>query len=150
MRLSMMMTFLLLSVAGGMLHAKTSENKEKNLVKDYISLQESLAADDMDTAKISLKKMLNNSNGDLKLLIEKSLKADSIHSIRADFKHISIKILELKLSSEYKAAYCSMVKSWWLQNKGKINNPYYGKQMPNCGVFRTYAKDYRTSDSHMH
>ena len=30
-------------------------------------------------------------------------------------------------------AFCSMKKKSWLQPKGEIGNPYYGKSMPRCG-----------------
>lgn len=36
-------------------------------------------------------------------------------------------------SKENVVAYCSMSKRSWLQPKGEIGNPYYGKSMATCG-----------------
>jgi hypothetical protein len=36
-------------------------------------------------------------------------------------------------SQSHVVAYCSMTKRSWLQPKGEIGNPYYGKSMATCG-----------------
>lgn len=36
-------------------------------------------------------------------------------------------------NTEHVVAYCSMTKRSWLQPKGQIGNPYYGKSMATCG-----------------
>ncbi|HEX3128647.1 MAG TPA: hypothetical protein VH394_15045 [Thermoanaerobaculia bacterium] len=36
-------------------------------------------------------------------------------------------------SKEHVMAYCSMSKRLWIQPKGEIGNPYYGKSMATCG-----------------
>lgn len=36
-------------------------------------------------------------------------------------------------SKAHVVAYCSMTKRSWLQPKGEIGNPYYGKSMATCG-----------------
>jgi hypothetical protein len=37
------------------------------------------------------------------------------------------------LGDEVKVAYCPMVQKYWLQKGEKIRNPFYGKQMSDCG-----------------
>ena len=32
--------------------------------------------------------------------------------------------------------FCSMAKASWLQTDKKIRNPYYGKKMLTCGLYR--------------
>jgi Protein of unknown function (DUF3347) len=36
--------------------------------------------------------------------------------------------------------YCSMIKKAWLQPAGKIGNPYYGQEMPDCGEIVSKSK----------
>jgi hypothetical protein len=36
--------------------------------------------------------------------------------------------------------YCPMVKKTWLSEQSAIKNPYYGKQMPECGVTKETLK----------
>jgi hypothetical protein len=40
---------------------------------------------------------------------------------------------EAASSKGHMVAYCSMSKRSWVQPKGEIGNPYYGKAMPTCG-----------------
>jgi hypothetical protein len=40
---------------------------------------------------------------------------------------------EVAGSKKHVVAYCSMTKRSWLQPKGEIGNPYYGKSMAKCG-----------------
>jgi hypothetical protein len=39
-------------------------------------------------------------------------------------------------------AFCSMTKKSWLQPKGEIGNPYYGKSMPRCGEVVSKCVEY--------
>ena len=34
-----------------------------------------------------------------------------------------------------KVAYCPMLRKYWLQRGDKIQNPYYGQSMSDCGRF---------------
>jgi hypothetical protein len=37
------------------------------------------------------------------------------------------------LGDDVKVAYCPMVQKYWLQKGEAIRNPFYGKQMSDCG-----------------
>ena len=41
-----------------------------------------------------------------------------------------------RLPNDVRQAYCPMLKRPWLQRGAKIANPYYGKEMPDCGEFK--------------
>ena len=40
-----------------------------------------------------------------------------------------------------KVAYCPMVQKYWLQQGDKIQNPYYGKKMSECGRINATLPD---------
>jgi hypothetical protein len=40
---------------------------------------------------------------------------------------------KLPLGDGVKVAYCPMARKYWLQNGDAIRNPYYGKDMLECG-----------------
>ncbi len=70
-------------------------------------------------------------------------KANNITDARDHFHALSTTAIELaKDNSNYKLAHCPMARknhgASWLQksNDEKVNNPYFGAQMPHCGSFK--------------
>ena len=45
------------------------------------------------------------------------------------------------VGADVKAAYCPMVRKYWLQKGEKVQNPYYGKAMSECGRITTGLPD---------
>ncbi len=62
--------------------------------------------------------------------------AENLNAARDAFYELSkpmVRWREAAGSKEHVVAYCSMSKRSWLQPKGEIGNPYYGKAMAKCG-----------------
>ena len=114
-----------------------SAPKDNPLIyQHYIHAQEALAADNFEMAKSAIKNLAEKSDGELKELSEAASTATDIKSIREAFKPLSEFLAEQKIPDGLAKAYCPMVKSFWLQKKGDIANPYLGKSMSSCGVFK--------------
>ena len=45
------------------------------------------------------------------------------------------------VGDDVKAAYCPMARKYWLQKGEKVQNPYYGKAMSECGRITTGLPD---------
>lgn len=62
--------------------------------------------------------------------------AKNLEAARDAFYELSKSMVRWREAAGSKAnvvAYCSMSKRSWLQPKGEIGNPYYGKSMATCG-----------------
>jgi hypothetical protein len=62
--------------------------------------------------------------------------AKDLNAARDAFYELSkplVRWREASGSRRHVVAYCPMVKRSWLQPKGEIGNPYYGKSMAKCG-----------------
>lgn len=59
-----------------------------------------------------------------------------IEDLRTSFKQLSFLYISNSNKTEMKdliVAECPMAKAKWIQPKGGIRNPYYGKSMLECG-----------------
>jgi hypothetical protein len=62
--------------------------------------------------------------------------AKDLNAARDAFYELSkplVRWREAAGSKRHVVAFCPMKKRSWLQPKGEIGNPYYGKSMPRCG-----------------
>ncbi|HUQ89014.1 MAG TPA: SCO family protein [Vicinamibacterales bacterium] len=72
-----------------------------------------------------------------------ALDATNIAAARSGFARMSDAIIALTkqpgaaLDLGVSVAYCPMLQKHWLQRDSKISNPYYGRQMSECGRFIT-------------
>lgn len=118
------------------------------ILSSYLSIQESLAADSSDGlpskahAIVTLSARLKDSA--LATSIQASARtmeqADSIDTARNSFKKLSAVLVswaKVARPSGIDIVYCSMAHAGWLQKKGAIRNPYYGKSMSVCGQKET-------------
>jgi hypothetical protein len=66
--------------------------------------------------------------------------AKNIKAAREAFKPLSDSLIKYlgdnKVKGVYREAYCPMAKASWLQTEKQIRNPYYGKEMLECGDFK--------------
>jgi len=66
-------------------------------------------------------------------------KAGDLAAARTAFGALSDAMIALKKSGSdldgVKTAYCPMARKYWLQTADKIQNPYYGQAMADCGRF---------------
>ncbi|MEP6468106.1 MAG: multicopper oxidase domain-containing protein, partial [Parafilimonas sp.] len=128
----------------------------QQLFTDYYSIKNALVKDDANTASTSADKLLNDTKSlDVKTLNKdeqtafNSVKdkivynADHISEVN-DIDHqrehfealsnaMSTLVQSASLSKPVYIDYCPMKKAYWLSNEKQIENPYYGKQMPDCG-----------------
>jgi len=69
--------------------------------------------------------------------------AADLTSARSAFARLSDAVIQYAresgaaLGDEVKVAYCPMVQKYWLQKGDTIQNPFYGKQMSDCGRIAT-------------
>jgi hypothetical protein len=72
------------------------------------------------------------------------LNVDTVAGIKSDARLIADHAATLResgaaLGDEVTVAYCPMVQKYWLQKGDTIQNPFYGKQMSDCGRIATSA-----------
>jgi hypothetical protein len=108
------------------------------LSPNYIAAQEALAVDNYDQAKTALAALSAESNGEFQKEAQAAAAAPDIDSMRMAFRSASDILIKDGVPAEYAVAFCPMYKggSSWVQKKGSIVNPYTGKSMPGCGVFK--------------
>lgn len=121
--------------------AKTYES----VLTHYLSIQEALASDSTtgikkaaDSIVVALKSA--PAPGELAAMraaAEKISKTQDIEQIRTEFKALSRPITDWAAKNQndsVEAKKCGMQKAAWVQKKGEIRNPYYGKKMLKCGM----------------
>lgn len=118
----------------------------KDLLPHYFELQSALAADDLAAAQAAMKKMMavSGHHGALAELIHLLLAAEDLDGMRRPhFETLSnafiasVQIHAEALEAPVYRMNCPMVYpdrgAEWLQNNGKLLNPYYGSTMLHCG-----------------
>lgn len=124
----------------------TSNNRMSRYMTDYLKIQEALAADDFNRASSAAKSLqsycetlglrtppYNEIHKNLEdLVVQKDIK-----SFRKSFKGYSKNMLAL-LKKEGQppdvfVAECPMANAKWIQRGKQLRNPYYGKEMLECG-----------------
>lgn len=157
---------LILFVTATQLQAKPMDVRHaiNQAVRNYLDLKNSLTADDSKGANDAAKKFTDA----LKDISSTQMSADQKQAwekygekLRFDGEHISVSndiahqrehfgSLSANLYSLLKSfkdndealyqQYCPMVKKYWISESAKIRNPYYGKEMPECGVTKETLK----------
>jgi hypothetical protein len=104
----------------------------------YIKMQESLAGDNFKDAlashKVMCDKELMHYKEDTYKDCAKEFK--SIDELRTSFKKLSEVYMahgNKKEMKDLQKASCPMAEAKWVQKKGDLRNPYYGKSMLECG-----------------
>ncbi|MCC7442678.1 MAG: DUF3347 domain-containing protein [Bdellovibrionales bacterium] len=125
------------------------ETSFKKILPSYLAIQNALASDALAKAKTAAEELktasskLQGTDRDhaKELAAASSLageisKAAKIEDARASFKKLSdlfITDLGKNPDSGTEVVSCSMANAKWIQKKGEIRNPYYGKEMLACG-----------------
>lgn len=114
-----------------------------DIAASYVSIQEALAQDDFETAQKqakALQSQIAQFEGAEKKALESSLaavlKAADLKSTRAAFKKLSPSLVswaETTKPKGYIVVYCPMAGASWIQKDGDIQNPYFGREMLQCG-----------------
>ena len=75
----------------------------------------------------------------VKAAVNSFAQASDVAAARAAFGGLSEAVLRvasasgITLAGRAEIAYCPMARKYWLQRGDTVQNPYYGKQMPDCG-----------------
>jgi hypothetical protein len=103
----------------------------------YVKMQESLAGDNFKDAlashKVICEKELNRHKDSYK---DCGKEFKSIEELRNSFKKLSEVFMTHGKKKELEGlqkASCDMAGAKWVQKKGNLRNPYYGKSMLECG-----------------
>lgn len=106
---------------------------------NYLKMQEALAGDNFVDAKNSHQEICDKELDHYKEQYRDcSKKFKDIKELRESFKQLSKTFIEngdkLQMSKlNLMVAECPMAKAKWIQKNGKIQNPYYGSDMLECG-----------------
>jgi hypothetical protein len=139
--------FIFLVLGLGLNKGYTKEPTSKDILNSYVLIQEALASDNLSLAQtkaqdlqIQLKSDSQNLRSkdfkDLKNLIILFLKSKTIEEARNEFKKLSSPFVEWIVRNKeagFEVVHCPMAGAKWVQKKGEILNPYYGKEMLSCG-----------------
>ncbi|MGM0588119.1 MAG: DUF3347 domain-containing protein [Bacteroidota bacterium] len=131
----------------------------QTMIQDYLSAQQALAADDMDTALEHIQAMrqeaadnteMNNHqehaerhqkhHGQMMSALNNATSASDVKQMREAFKDISSHLIMAAknqgLEETLYVQYCPMAKASWLSTEKEIRNPYYGSSMLTCGTVK--------------
>lgn len=137
-------TLLMGLVAGtGMMGSSQAEESFQALVPGYIRIQKALASDSLVDA-IQEAKQLRGQNvqwhrAPFKSVVrslEALVQSQSLKDARSNFKKMTTPFEKWVLkqeNSDFDVIYCPMAGAKWIQKKGEIENPYFGKEMLRCG-----------------
>lgn len=116
------------------------------LLDHYLAIQSSLAGDSTEGVKKAALRVASAASktpgmsSELAKEARKAAlavaKAKDLAQARTEFKKLSKPVVSWVESARpegVEIAYCSMAGAKWVQKKGKIHNPYFGKQMLMCG-----------------
>jgi hypothetical protein len=147
-----------LSVIGGLfiysshLGAATFDEGMARVLDKYLKIQDDLASDSfskipeaaqqLQSQALELKKAASANQKEVALKLGSAAgllnDAKDIKKAREVFKQLSSAMISWVSTSKPKGiriASCSMAKAKWVQKDGPIRNPYYGKEMLECGEF---------------
>ena len=128
-------------------HCSTTDHLDTAL-ESYLSIQESLAADDLDSAKATAATWLKDVGEESHAcdIIESIANAENLENAREAFLSFSDLMIEGaqegKLNHEQSLylAHCPMAfhnkGGSWLQTDETVNNPYFGAKMLHCGTIK--------------
>lgn len=118
------------------------------LVDPYVRVQAALAADKIDTLKqdsAEIAKAATSLGAPASKLADAAQKlgaAADLKAARDAFGRVSdelfayVKSQGATVPASVKTVYCPMANKSWLQKGDKIQNPYYGTEMQECGEFK--------------
>jgi RND family efflux transporter MFP subunit len=130
---------------GGHDHAAAAKPTEPllSVLPHYVKIQAALAADSLAGVPEAVRAIAELAADDAAIGAQANAVADAkdIAAARERFKLLSaalIQHLEQKhvQTGQYFEAYCDMAKAGWLQAGRDLRNPYYGKEMLECGEIR--------------
>jgi hypothetical protein len=144
-------SFVFLTLVGAAAAAVASEST-KAVVASYLEIHAALSADKVDGVKpaaaaIAKEAAQMGAPGGAIVTAAKTMEsAADLKAARAALGALSDAVIaaanadDWKDVSGVKIGYCPMVKKYWVQKDGTVNNPYYGSQMLTCGELKDVKK----------
>ncbi len=132
----------------GVLATAAAADVAKAIVDPYLRIHAALAADQLDHVKADASAIAGEAakGGPEVKAVETAAreleKAGDVKAVRAAFAKLSDALIayarrtKSTLGPDTFVAYCPMVKQSWVQKGTKIQNPYFGSQMLECGEFK--------------
>ena len=121
----------------------------KPIVDPYLRIQQALTVDRLDGISNDAQSIataaskLGSDGGSIEAAASELLQASDLKSARAAFGALSDAIVTVAKTSgqgygkDVRLAYCPMVRKHWLQKGDKVQNPFFGAKMSDCGRFDT-------------
>ena len=160
--------FIFVFAVGGLLQITfaqdTSTQYLEQVITDYINVKNALTIDRADSVSayakilsadiqnVPMKKLSSDIHKiwdqHYKELVNHANKIENSTSLKDQRKHFAdlstdfynmIKPMEINTIDLY-YQYCPMKGVYWVSEKSKISNPYFGKQMPTCGSTKETLK----------
>jgi hypothetical protein len=125
----------------------------KPIVDPYVRIQQALNADRLEGIKDDARAVaseaakLGSSGESIQSAAGELQRAADLKAARAAFGKLGDAIMiyakasNASLGDDVKIAYCPMVKKYWLQKGAKIQNPFYGQSMSECGSLSATLPD---------
>jgi hypothetical protein len=117
------------------------------IVDAYLRIQQALSADTIDSIRgdartIEIEATALGADGEsIRSAAAGFREAADLTAARAAFAVLSDRMIARIRSeaspADVSVAFCPMAQRYWLQRGERIQNPYYGKAMPDCGRFVT-------------
>jgi protein SCO1/2 len=123
----------------------TTTTSLKAIVEPYLRIQTALHLDNLGDAKKDARGVadeaakLGTAGAAMQAAAAALQQAADLKAARAAFGTLGDALMKqakdsgAPLGDEVKVAYCPMVQKYWLQKGEKIRNPFYGKEMSDCG-----------------
>ena len=117
----------------------------KAIIESYIRIQQALHADTLDGIQDEARAVaaeaakLGSATEAIRSVAGRFQQLADLKAARAVFSDLgdaiiaAAKDLNASFGDEVKMAYCPMVQKYWLQKGEKVQNPFYGKEMSECG-----------------
>lgn len=123
---------------------RAADDSMTAVLTSYTKIQQVLASDTTEGISVAAKNILTHATSfkDKKLAnaiitgASKVAAAKDIAAARAAFKELSKPVVSWAQKAKpagFEVVDCSMAGAKWVQKKGTIQNPYYGKEMLECG-----------------
>lgn len=139
--------FVALSFLIGSIFASAATAGLDAVFQNYFATQTALANDSLKDATAAAKNLttsvppkgkdqkMNEHLATIRTLSERISAAKSLDQARKPFEELSTIVIALKTENKVQASeyFCPMVKKSWLQKGDKVQNPYLGKSMQECG-----------------
>ena len=125
------------------------------IVDPYLRIQRALNADTVEGIKSDAGRIaghaatLGSKGAAVQTAAADLQQAADLTAARTAFARLSDAVIQYAresgaaLGDEVKVAYCPMVQKYWLQKGDTIQNPFYGKQMSDCGRIAASPPDPR-------